>query len=171
MAIIWLIGSIDSRLVKRSYSDQSVRGYLTEVWQIHSHSSTTPRPFLISFLHLIPLNFFLANYVRIDVVLFLPFFSNEMRCALNQAACVLVEWSMQRGISANVPLQVSHIFVLPITWTLLQRILYNDKHWIHLDSAKLGLGSLIKAPKSFIIDSEKASTQSEVNAIDIPKFL
>lgn len=31
LAIICLIGSIDSRLVKRSYSDQSVRGYLTEV--------------------------------------------------------------------------------------------------------------------------------------------
>lgn len=31
MAILCLIGCIDSRLVKRSYSDQSVRGYLTEV--------------------------------------------------------------------------------------------------------------------------------------------
>lgn len=31
LVIIWLIGSIESRLVKRSYSDQSVRGYLTEV--------------------------------------------------------------------------------------------------------------------------------------------
>lgn len=31
VAIICLLGCIESRLVKRSYSDQSVRGYLTEV--------------------------------------------------------------------------------------------------------------------------------------------
>ncbi|XP_055322771.1 uncharacterized protein LOC129578369 [Sitodiplosis mosellana] len=30
LAIICLVGCIESRLVKRSYSDQSVRGYLTE---------------------------------------------------------------------------------------------------------------------------------------------
>lgn len=63
---------------------------------------------------------------------------------------------------------MSHLFVLPIAWTLLQCILYNDKHRIHLDTAELGLGSLIKASKSRIIDGEKASIQSEVDAFDTP---
>lgn len=63
------------------------------------------------------------------------------------AASLLVERGVQRRIPVAVPLQVSATFVLQVTGALLQCILFDNKHGLHLESAIVGLGSLSKWPR------------------------
>nr|CAD7426829.1 unnamed protein product [Timema monikensis] len=80
---------LDARnLVKRTFSDQTILGYLTEVTD------------------------------------------------------VLVERDLQGGVPDAVPLQVPLVVLLPQPRALLQRLLHDDGHRIHLDSARPQLGDI-----------------------------
>lgn len=58
---------------------------------------------------------------------------------------VLVEWGVQRGVSVAVPLQMSATFILPFAGTILQRILFNNKHGLYMEPTIVGLGPLSDA--------------------------
>lgn len=48
---------------------------------------------------------------------------------------MLVEWNLQRRVPKSVQVQMPNVFLLQERRSLLQRLLFDDQHRIHLDPA------------------------------------